>query len=99
MLRATGKVVRVESKPWAMNENGVSRSGITHSVRLLVGDADFVDIKVPDEGPLTKLPPKGLDLDVAVIVTAPGGRVTCKVVGLWSEVVGGDVKTPVRAAS
>lgn len=84
MLRATGLVLRVESKPWTMNDAGSTRSGITRTVRVLVGDADFVDLKYPENLPL---PAKGHEIDVAVVASAPGGRLSLNVRGDWDVVV------------
>lgn len=91
MLRATGRVVRVESKPWQMNEGGQSRSGITRTVRLIVGDADFLDLKFPEsdrQGRPVGLPSKGDYLDVGVTAAAPGGRLSVTYVGVWADLVG-----------
>lgn len=94
MLRCTGRVVRVESKPY----NFEGRAGISHTVRVLVGDADMQDVKY-DDGPSLVLPSKGQVVDLAIIATAPGGRLSCKVRGNWAEVVGAeDVRPPLAAA-
>lgn len=84
MLRATGRVLRVESKPWTME----GRSGITHNVRLMVGDADFVDLKYPE---LLPLPTKGEAVDLAVLASCPGGRLSLTVRGPWAELVAAPV--------
>ena len=44
MYRVTGEVVKVESKPWAMD----GRAGVSTRVRVLVGRADFCDVKIAD---------------------------------------------------
>lgn len=91
MLRCTGLALRIESKPWNMTENGQSRSGISHTVRVLVGDADFVDVKYDDQQAMAGLlPRKGQVVDLAVVASAPGGRLTVKYRCNWADVPGVD---------
>jgi hypothetical protein len=92
MLRCTGRVVRVESKPY----NFEGRAGITHTVRVMVGDADFADVKY-DDAPTLVLPNKGDAVDLAVVASAPGGRLAVKVRGSWTDIVGAST-TPSLAA-
>ncbi len=81
MLRATGRVGRVESKPWAMD----GKSGITNLIRVMVGTCDFLDVKVPDDQPL---PARGDDVDWGVIAIGnERGKVTVKRACDWSEVI------------
>lgn len=83
MLRCTGKVVRFESKPWTME----GRSGTTHTCRVMVGDADFADVKVP-EG--VQHPRKGDHVDFGVVPGISGGKVSVTVRGNWSDLVSED---------
>jgi hypothetical protein len=95
MLRCTGKVVRFESKPWSMNRDGQMASGITHTARVIVGDADFVDVKIPsDSNGMTPVPfpTKGDQVDYAVVPGVSGGKVSVNVRGTWEAVVGVEVK-------
>jgi hypothetical protein len=77
MLRVTGEIVRIENKPWNME----GRAGITQKARVLVGKADFVDVVYP-EG--LRLPAEGTKVDVAVIASAPSGRLKIQVQGDWA---------------
>lgn len=77
MLRVTGEIVRIETKPWSME----GRSGVTQKARILVGKADFVDVTYP-EGAL--MPAEGAKVDLAVIAAAPSGRLKITVKGDWS---------------
>lgn len=84
MLRCTGRVLRVESKPWTME----GRAGVTHTVRVMVGDADFQDVKYPDGPQGLPLPNKGDSIDLAVVPAAPGGRLSITARGTWADVIG-----------
>lgn len=89
MLRCTGKVVRFESKPWTME----GRAGVTHTARVMVGDADFADVKIPVDAngqcPV-QFPSKGDAIDYAVTPGVSNGKVSVTVRGDWSELVGSD---------
>lgn len=90
MLRCTGKVVRFESKPWSMTDNGNTRNGITHTARVLVGDADFCDVKIPTDAngqTPVQFPGKGDRVDYAVVPGISGGKVSTTVRGHWSDIV------------
>lgn len=91
MLRATGRVGRVESKPWAMD----GKSGITHTVRLIVGDCDVLDVRVPDD---QTLPDVRTEVDWGVVALAnERGKLTVKRVLDWSEVIGVDANGELRS--
>lgn len=83
MFRVTGEVVRYERKPWAMDDG---RKGVSRSARILVGRADFVDVKYPDDLPE---PREGDFVDLAVVVTPrQRGGLDAKVKGDFSTIVG-----------
>jgi hypothetical protein len=82
MFRVTGEVVRYERKPWDID----GRHGISRQARVLVGRADFVDVKYPENLPE---PREGDQVDLAVTVAArQRGGVDVKVVGDFFQVVG-----------
>jgi hypothetical protein len=90
MLRCTGKVVRIESKPWTME----GRAGITTTARVLVGEADFSDVKIPDA--TVKFPAKGDLVDYAVVPGVNNGRLSVTVRGNWSEIISEDTADAYR---
>lgn len=82
--------MRCESKPWTMNDASGSRSGVTTTVRVLVGDADFVDVKIPtDQAGATTVPfpSKGESVDYGVVPGISGGKVSLSVRGNWSDLI------------
>lgn len=83
MFRVTGEVVRYERKPWDID----GRHGISRQARILVGRADFVDVKYPENLPE---PREGdvVDLAVNVLAKQRGGGVDVKVVGDFATIVG-----------
>jgi hypothetical protein len=81
MLRVTGRVARIESKPWTME----GRSGVTTTARIVVGDADFADVKIPDN---VAHPSKGDEIDYAVVPGVSGGKVGITVRGDFAELTG-----------
>jgi len=83
MFRVTGEVVRYERKPWQMDDG---RKGVTRNCRILVGRADFVDVKFPETLPE---PREGDFVDLAVLITPrQRGGLDCKVQGDFSTIVG-----------
>jgi hypothetical protein len=91
MLRATGRVGRVESKPWAMD----GKSGTTHTVRLIVGTCDVLDVKVPED---QTLPEVRTEVDWGVVALSnERGRMTVKRVLDWSEVIDVDSNGELRS--
>ena len=94
MLRCTGTVVRFESKPWTME----GRTGVTHTARVLVGDADFADIKIAvDANGQTPVPfpHKGDEVDWAVVPGVSGGKVSVTLRDTWAKVMGEPLARPV----
>ncbi len=80
MFRVSGEVVRYERKPWEME----GRTGITRTARVLVGRADFVDVKIPAAMP----EPRENDVvDWAVSCVANGSRLSANLVGDFLSVV------------
>lgn len=90
MLRATGRVGRVTRKAWAME----GKSGTTVTARLIVGDVDFLDVKIPEAQVLEGVEPKKGELVDWGVVAMAGerGRLSVNRALDWSEVVG-DVDT------
>lgn len=86
MLRVTGECVRVEQTPYEFD----GRSGISRKARVLVGRADFVDVKFDQHA---ALPAEGELVDFAVTVRANAGRggsdprISYTVAGDWDRVV------------
>jgi hypothetical protein len=80
MLRCEGVAVRVTNYPWSKD----NRSGVTRTVRVLVGQADFADLTLPDDAPS---PAQGELVDYAVDPRVSGTRLRLVAVGLYNVVV------------
>jgi hypothetical protein len=73
------------------------KAGITHTVRLMVGQCDFLDVKVPDD---QELPTRGTEVDWGVIAIGnERGKVTVKRAADWSEVIGVDTNGELRSVA
>ncbi|MCU1592552.1 MAG: hypothetical protein JWP11_3808 [Frankiales bacterium] len=100
MLRCTGTVKRFESKPWSMSGADGVRTGVTHTARVLVGDADFVDVKIPVDGngvSPVPMPRKGDVVDYAVVPGISGGKVSLSVRGDFADIISSDDEAPAPA--
>lgn len=75
-----------------MNVDGQSKSGTTRTVRLAVGEADFLDVKIPDDQALAgQVPPRGALVDWGVVAMAgERGKLSVSRAMDWSEVIGAD---------
>ena len=94
MLRVTGEIVRYERTPWSMD----GRTGVVRKARVLVGRADFVDVRFPDTLPE---PREGDVVDLAVEATANvrngSGYLTLTVRGDFAALVPAATPSPAPA--
>lgn len=87
MLRVTGEVVRYQKNAWNMD----GRSGVAKTARVLVGRADFADVRVPEQTPD---PREGDWVDWAVEVDTAYNKLRVTHAGEYQAVVGSSA-TPV----
>lgn len=79
MLRCIGEVVRVEQKPWKMDDG---RFGVTRKARVLIGRADLLDVDVPETLPF---PYDGEKVDWDIDVSVSYGKLKATLRGSWAE--------------